>query len=89
MQLDAPQITREADQSLGSRFAQKSVMSLTRVSKHLSGVVDLAATLFRGLAEAGKAALEGLGDHLSNVADAMAQMLSGEGFEGAAFQGAD
>jgi hypothetical protein len=87
MRREVTPISLATDQAHGSSMARKTVASMTRVSKHLTGAVDLAATFATGLAAGGKAAVEGLGNHMSEVADAMSKLLSGEGMDEPAVEG--
>jgi hypothetical protein len=90
MQLDKPEVSLAADQALGSRFAQITKMSLTRVSKFLGGAVDLAATVAKGVHDAGIAAKEAMKSQVSNVGNLLEMMALGEEFDAAAaFEGVD
>lgn len=80
-------ITREADQAHGSAMALKTVASMRRVSQNLTGAVDVVTTLFKGLADAGKKAIDRVGNHLSDVADALAELMSGGDVDDAAVTG--
>ncbi len=70
-------ISRAADQARGSAMALKTVASMRRISKHLTGAVDLAATLGKAMFDIGTKAKEGVDNQLSVVADAWAELLAG------------
>jgi hypothetical protein len=87
MQLEKPQVSLAADQALGSRAAQKMVMSLKRVSKFLTGAVDLAATLANNLNDAARAAMDATSNQISAVGNLLEMMALGEEFDDAAAVG--
>jgi hypothetical protein len=70
-------ISPAADKAHGSAVALKTVASLTRVAKQLTGVVDLAATFGKAMFDIGTKAKERVDNQLTVVADAWAELLNG------------
>jgi hypothetical protein len=77
MPRDVTPITRQADQAHGSATALKTLASMKRISKHLTGAVDLAATVGKAMFDIGTKAKEGVDNQMNVVADAWADLLNG------------